>query len=99
MNFAKETYFIPLILGLPAMLMFFIWAGKQRKRALERFAGSALLERLTRSVSPVRQRWKAGLLLLACAFIGLALTQPRWGETEETVKRSGIEILIAVDVS
>ena len=99
MNFAKESYFVPLILGLPAMLMFFIWAGKQRRRALERFAGTTLLDRLTRSVSPVRQRWKAGLLLLSFGFIGMALTQPRWGETEETVKRSGIEILIAVDVS
>ena len=99
MNFGKPGYLIALILGLPALIMFLVWASVQKQRALEAFTGSELLERLAQSASATRQRWKAALLVLGVAFIGLALSQPRWGETEELVKRRGIEVLIAVDVS
>jgi len=99
MNFGETNYLVATLLGTPVLVLFLIWAWHQKQRALKRFAGSELLERLTQSVSPARQRWRAVLLVLGVALIGLALSKPRWGETEELVKRRGIEILIAVDVS
>jgi Ca-activated chloride channel family protein len=99
MNFAETQYLIATILGVPALILFFVWVRHQKQVALERFAGSELLDQLTRSASPARQRLRNALVLLGLALVGVALARPRWGQTEELVKRRGIEVLIAVDVS
>lgn len=99
MNFAVPSYLLALIPLLPLLLFFHGWAGAQKRRALERFAGTELLQQLSQSVSPARQRLKTALILLAFALLGISLARPRWGSTQEVIQRKGVEILLAVDVS
>ena len=42
---------------------------------------------------------KAMLWLCALAFAILALARPQWGAHEETVKTTGLDIMVALDVS
>jgi Ca-activated chloride channel family protein len=46
-----------------------------------------------------RRRVKAFLSLLAMAFGIVALTQPQWGYHWEEIKRLGVDIIVAIDVS
>jgi Ca-activated chloride channel family protein len=45
------------------------------------------------------RRWKYAFLLLGSAFIILALARPQWGKKMELVKREGLDIIVAMDVS
>ncbi len=58
-----------------------------------------LIERLLTGVSFTRQRFKAFLLILCCIFAIVALIRPKWGYRWEEVKRRGVDIMIALDVS
>ena len=72
---------------------------RRRGKALRRFASPHLLRELTGNVSTSRRMLKNILLVaaLGCLFIGLA--RPQYGKRWIEVKRKGIDILIAVDVS
>jgi Ca-activated chloride channel homolog len=95
-GFQQGLWFLLLV---PVLVLFFIWAFRQKRKSLERFGRWALVERLARSVSRKRLVLKAGLLVSAVAFLTLALARPQLGTKLETVKREGQDIVIALDVS
>ena len=84
---------------VPAVLAFYVYSFRTRGRLLQRFASAALLARLTAGVSRGRQALKAGLVLLGLAAALVALAGLRWGFTWEEVKRQGVDIVVALDVS
>jgi len=76
------------------------WLGaRSRRRALERFADSPLVARLTASVDVAARRWKSALLLGAIMLLVIALARPQFGTRVETVRSVGQDIVIAVDLS
>ncbi len=87
------AFAVPLVVGL------FLWAALQRREALRRFGDRPLMARLAEGVSTRRRRWKAFLVVLGVALIGLALVGPRFGTKLREVKREGVDIVIALDVS
>ena len=97
-RFAFEAYLWILVL-IPLLAGFFVWAFQMKKRAMARFGNLGLLERLSLSVSRRRQIWKAVLILLAFFFLILALARPQFGTKLRTLTREGQDILIALDVS
>ncbi|MBF0254315.1 MAG: VWA domain-containing protein [Candidatus Omnitrophica bacterium] len=84
---------------IPALAVFVVFARRARQRALERFTGSALSEVLSRAVSRPRRRLKTLILLAALAMTVAALAQPKWGYEWQEVKRRGLDIIVALDVS
>jgi Ca-activated chloride channel family protein len=66
---------------------------------LERFGNPKLLADLMPDVSMIRPTVKFYLLLLALTIMIFVLAQPQFGTKLETVKRKGIELMIALDVS
>jgi len=98
MTFANLNY-LWLILLVPALVAFYAWAFRAKRRALERFADAEVVDQLVVDVSLLRQRWKAALVVLAVLFGVLALMQPQWGGKWEEVHRVGVDIIVAVDVS
>jgi Ca-activated chloride channel family protein len=91
---------MPLAFLLLALLPVFAWRlGAQGGAASVRFPGVALLRGVG---SPVRAAWgrmRLGLLLLGWAALVVAMARPQWAKDSEVVKASGIDILIALDVS
>ena len=94
----NSTYFI-LLLVIPAMV--FIYLGMQlwKKRTQKRFAESRLLQRLAPSRSRVKSTIKFVVFSLGIAALVLALVNPKIGTKLETVKREGVDIVFAIDVS
>lgn len=87
------------LLGGPVAAALFFWAAWRRRDALRRFGDAGLLARLAASVSPRRRRWKAAGVVLALLLVGLTLAGPRFGTRLREVKREGIDLVIALDVS
>jgi Ca-activated chloride channel family protein len=69
------------------------------KQKMKKFGDTELLRYLMPDVSPVRRHVKFALMMLALGMISVVLARPQYGTRNEEVKRSGIEIAIAVDVS
>ena len=90
-RFAYQQFLFLLIL-VPALAVFFMFAFRQKKRAMAVFGNMALMEKLAGSVSRTRQRWKAALLILAAGFLVLSMARPQLGTKLRTVKREGQDI-------
>lgn len=97
-RFAHPTYLYLLIL-IPVCIALFIWLRHQRTVRLKRFGDLRLLDHLMPDVSTARPVIKFSLMMLALALIIFILARPQYGMRNEEYKRSGIEAIIAVDVS
>lgn len=84
---------------VPASLAFSVYAFRTKTRLLRRFASPEMLLRLTSGVSRPRQYLKAFLTLLGLLACVLALAEPKYGFTWEEVRREGVDIVVALDVS
>lgn len=69
------------------------------KKQLKKFGDLDLLSELMPDVSPLRRHIKFALMMIALGLIIVIMARPQFGTRNEQVKRSGIEVVIAVDVS
>ncbi len=97
-RFANPQFF-HLYWLVPVLILFFVWVFRYKRRLLRRLGDEQLIARLTAGVSRAKQIWKAILILLAFSLLVLALADPQIGTRLEEVKREGIDIFIALDVS
>ena len=84
---------------LPLLIFLYIYAAHCRRQSLQKFADVGVLDRINFSVSRSRRRWKAALLLLACALIVFALARPGWNPKSKKLERQGRDVVFVVDVS
>ena len=98
MQFGNMQYLL-LLWIVPALVFFYLWAGMRRRRRIRVFCGPDQQQRLASSLLQGRRRLKAALLILAVGVLVAAMARPRWGYHWEDVKRVGVDIIVAVDVS
>jgi len=77
----------------------YVYRFVQKRRALSQFATANLFGPLMPTVSPSRQVIKAGLTVSAVLCIASAALGPRWGVSTKTVRLTGIDIMVVLDVS
>jgi len=87
------------LLIIPLLTLFFIWSRIARRRALKKFGQQEILQHLMPYSSKGRPVLKFVILMLALAFIIVGTARPQFGSKLKTVKREGIELMIALDVS
>jgi Ca-activated chloride channel family protein len=97
-KFEYTAYLWALAL-LPLLAAFFLLAWRWRKASLERFGGPEVVRRLAPGLSRYKHLVKFGLLLSAILFLIVGLANPQWGSKRQPVKRKGIDLFIALDVS
>ena len=98
MIFGNLHYAYLFLLLVPVIILFFL-GNKRRQQMLESFAQKELLKELLFSFDR-KKRWiKSIIVLLALILCILALMRPQWGLMEEQEKRSGLDIIIAIDTS
>lgn len=98
MNFALPSL-LWLLLLVPLLAVFLLWAWRTKERLIAQFVQSRLLAQLTVGVSKTRQKVRLALLVLAVACTVLALARPQWGFTWEEVSQKGLDIVVAIDTS
>jgi Ca-activated chloride channel family protein len=70
-----------------------------KRNAKKRFGSPVLLEALAPRHSAFKTHLKFGILLLGISALILAMVNPKIGTELETVKREGVDLVFAVDVS
>lgn len=84
---------------LIAFLIFMVWSAKRRRGDMLRFADEGLISALTENYCKKGERIKQILISVAILLLMLSLMRPQWGFEWNEVKRSGLDILIAMDTS
>ena len=87
------------LLVLPALAFFFARAEQVGTERLRRFVAARLLPQLAGTVNRTRRIMRFILLLLVLALVIVSLARPLWGYAFDEVKRKGLDLLLAVDVS
>lgn len=94
-----EPEYLYLLLVLPIWIVFHFYGNYQWKKRIRRYGDPLLLEHLMPDVSKGRLATKFWLVWFASAMIVFALARPQFGSKMETVKRQGIETVVALDIS
>jgi Ca-activated chloride channel family protein len=98
MRFAEPINFM-LIVGVVLLGVFVFWALARKKKLLRIFGDLPLIMKNAPYISFARQRTKVVLLLIGLVFVSFALARLQFGTHLELLKREGIDIVVALDVS
>ncbi|MEP7263793.1 MAG: VWA domain-containing protein [Bacteroidota bacterium] len=90
---------IYLYILIPVFVILYIIMKRWKKKALNRFGDASVIHRLFPDVSVSRPGIKFILLMMALFLFIAALCGPLIGSKLEEVKRKGVDIIIALDVS
>lgn len=91
--------FLYLLLLLPVLIILFIINTIRRNRSLKKLGDSALVSRLLPEMSGTRTIIKFLLPVIAFSSAVIMLARPQFGSKIEEVKKQGVEVIIALDVS
>lgn len=97
-RFEHIEYLYLLLLLLPVLAVFIAFQ-RWKKNSIARFGKATLVHRLIPDLSNGKQILKFALLSLAYVFLILGIANPQIGSRQEKVKRQGIDVVIALDVS
>lgn len=91
--------FLYLLLLLPVLVILFIIGGIRRKKAMRRLGNVETIRTLIPEMSVARPVVKFILQLLVLLAAIIVLSRPQFGSKIEDVKKEGVEVIIALDVS
>ena len=95
----EEHIYFWLLAIVPVLLLLLIAALIWKKRKQSQFADKDLLKKLSPNQSVFKTILKIVVLCLAIACLTIALVNPKIGTKLETVKREGVDVVFAIDVS
>ncbi|MFD1094640.1 VWA domain-containing protein [Salegentibacter chungangensis] len=95
----EEKIYFWLLLVIPVVVLLYVLLLFWQKRTRKKFANPELFPSLAPNRSAFKSLIKLVIFLLAIASFVLALVNPKIGTKMETVKREGVDIVFAIDVS
>lgn len=91
--------FLYLFLLIPVLILIYIFNEIRRQRSLKRLGDMNLVTMLMPEASRIRPAIKFILQIIAFSFGIIILARPQFGSKLEEVKKQGVEVIIALDVS
>lgn len=98
-RYFEDPAYLWLLLLVPVLAAFWFLMRQRQKSKLRKFGDLELVRQLMPDVSRWRSAAKYGLLLGSLTLLIVAFARPHWGSGTKTEKRTGIEIIIAMDIS
>lgn len=95
----EEKIWLWALLVIPVIIIVFLLLQLWKHKAQHKFANKSMLKKLSPDKSLFKSILKVMVLCLAFACLTIALVNPKIGTKLETVKREGVDIVFAVDVS
>ena len=97
-KFAQPEAFYLMLALVPLGLLFGLFL-LGRRQALKRFGEKSLVARLMPQNAKYKHQLKFVMVSLSVICFVLALARPQWSTKTEPVMRSGVDLMIALDVS
>jgi len=94
----EPTYFIYLAI-IPAIFVLFLLVLWWKKRTQKQFTDTHLIQKLSPSTSTFKSFLKIIMICFGLGLLVISLTNPKMGTKLETIKREGVDIVFALDVS
>ncbi len=95
----EQPIYFYILLAIPVVVVIFLLVLFWKNRAQKRFANKELLNKLSTNRSLFKSGLKIFVICLAIACLSFALVNPKIGTKIETVKREGVDVVFALDVS
>ena len=89
-------YFLALIPLIAIGLYFY---NRWQKKSIEKFGDENLVTELMQNHSKARKNIKNTLFIFSIAFLIIGISNPQIGAKMEEVKREGVDLMIAIDLS
>lgn len=95
----EQPIYFYILFAIPVIVVLFLLVLVWKKTVQKRFVDKELLKKLSPNRSIFKSVLKVLVLCLAVACLSFALVNPKIGTKLETVKREGVDIVFALDVS
>lgn len=95
----EEKIWFWTLLVIPAIIVLFTLLQIWKAHTQRKFANKTLLNKLSPNRSLFKSILKIAVLVIAFGCLSIALVNPKIGTKLETVKREGVDIVFAIDVS
>ena len=94
-----EPLYLYLLLIVPFLIVFYLYTNCRRRKKLRQYGDPVLMAHLMPNVSKYRPDVKFWLVTAALVMVIFMLARPQFGSKMETVKRQGVETVVALDIS
>lgn len=94
-----EPIYLYLLLIIPLLVVFYVYTNYRRRKKLRQYGDPELMAHLMPNVSKYRPDVKFWLVTVALVMVIFMLARPQFGSKMETVKRQGVETVVALDIS
>lgn len=95
----EEPVYLYILLLIPILIVFYIYSCYKKKKRMQIFGDPELMDQLMPAVSKYRPDIKYYIMLCIIGLMTVLLARPQFGVKAENVKRNGVEIMIALDIS
>jgi len=95
----EETWYLYFLAVIPVMTLLFLYVQFWKRKKQREFGDLELIKKLSPEKSAFKPALKLAVILIALTCLIIGLVNPKIGTKMETVKREGIDIIFAVDVS
>lgn len=95
----EEKGYLYLLIVVPVLVLLFLYMSYWKRKKQAAFGDLDLIKKLSPEKSIFKPVLKFSLVLMGLIFLILALVNPKMGVKMEKVKRQGIDIVFAIDVS
>ena len=95
----EQPIYFYILFAIPVIVVLFLLVLVWKRNVQKRFVNKELLQKLSPNRSLFKSILKVLVLCLAIACLSFALVNPKIGTKLETVKREGVDIVFALDVS
>lgn len=95
----EEKGYLYLLFVVPLLALLFLYVQYWKRKKQAAFGDLDLVKKLSPEKSLFKPTLKFALVVLGLTFLILALVNPKMGTKMEKVKRQGIDIVFAIDVS
>lgn len=95
----EEPFYFYFFVIIPVLILVFLLTLWWKKRTQRKFSSIWLLEKLAPDHSVFKSTLKLIFFSIGISFLILALVNPKMGTQLKTVKREGVDVVFALDVS
>ncbi len=95
----EEKIWFWALLSIPLIITLFLILQLWKRKVQQKFASKTMLAKLSPNKSIFKPVLKLVVLSLAFACFTIALVNPKIGTKLETIKREGVDVVFAIDVS